>query len=158
MVVNFNFTATVPATGSDIQNITFVPITVINFTEFVLTRVENILRIHDILQIRIYADVGRQVYNFNIHHLQLTRIYRVKVLQIEVIILSWIFYLRHRQLVLSEDTKLTPRNHSYIVHNVPTRINQKILISKQIDLIVQRTHSRISTTVDKHVVVSTLVD
>ena len=61
MVVNFYFGGTVFARCLNGEDVSLVPLTIIDFTDLVLARVEEVFGVHDIFQLGTDCDVSRQV-------------------------------------------------------------------------------------------------
>lgn len=70
MVEYFDLAATVVTSRFNVENITFIPISIIDFIQFVIARIKQVFGVHNIIEEWIDADVGGKVDDFDLDHLQ----------------------------------------------------------------------------------------
>ena len=156
VVVDPDLGGTVPADGLDEEDITAVPVGVVDLVEAIFSREEKVLGVHNVVEQGVDRDVGGQVDDEDVDQLQGGRVDPVVVLQVELVVLVGVDYLHLRPLVLPEDAELLARDHRHVVDPVAAGVDEDVLEGDQVDLVVEGSHCRQPAPVHHHIVVAPL--
>lgn len=104
MILNSYPIITIFTVCFDGENISFVPVSIIDFWNEVFARKEKIFGIHNIIKYWIHTYFRGQINDGYSYQLQVCFYWSVVILDPELIRFFWVIYLCDRDLILSEDS------------------------------------------------------
>lgn len=126
------------------HNIPLPPRRVINLIHPVVTGIQQVLGIHDIIEPGVDRDISGQVDDLDVDLLEVGAGGGVGVLDVEGVGDVGVEDLGQGLLVLTIDLQLLISIHRHIIYFIPSRIHQNRIRGTQINYIIQRTHRRVS--------------